>query len=423
MIISIFFLYVLLLSMLPLIATIPLAKAWSGSTITIQADGSVDPPSAPVQQVGNVYILTDNVTSDSDGIIVEKSGVTLNGNGYTIQGSSGGNGVDLTSTSDVTVENLTVESFSFGIFAPSVNYETIALNNIEQNSYGIWFESSSNNNVYGNNIQQNSAFGIYVFSSQNNNVYSNNFVNNAAQVYTTYDSNNIWDNGYPSGGNYWSDYNGHDYFRGAFQNVTGSDGIGDTPYTIDVNNIDFYPLMNPWSPHDVAVTNVLTSRTVVGQGYDLNITVTAANLGTYPETFNVTVDANAASIGSQTVILPIGSSANFTLVWNTKSFPYSNHTISAYAWPVPGETNIANNNFTSGVVTVTISGDLNGDFKVNLSDLTILARAYGSHCANYDYQGESAPPNWNPNADINGDGKVSLSDLTLMARHYGQSID
>lgn len=67
-----------------------------------------------------------------------------------------------------------------------------------------------------------------------------------------------------------------------------------------------------------------------------------------------------------------------------------------------------------------IPGDINGDGKVNLEDLVLLALAYGSHCANYHYQGEPASPNWNPNADINGDGIVSLSDLVILALHYGQ---
>jgi hypothetical protein len=48
---------------------------------------------------------------------------------------------------------------------------------------------------------------------------------------------NIWDKGYPSGGNYWSGYTGTD---------VNHDGIGDTPYVIDESSIDNYPLMNPW---------------------------------------------------------------------------------------------------------------------------------------------------------------------------------
>ena len=93
------------------------------------------------------------------------------------------------------------------------------------------------------------------------------------------------------------------------------------------------------------------------------------------------------------------------------SFAYGNYTLSAYAWPVPGETNTANNNFTDGWVVVTIPGDLNGDFKVNLVDLVMLANAYGS---------KPGDLNWNPNADLNGNGVIDLADLVTCAIHYGE---
>jgi hypothetical protein len=57
---------------------------------------------------------------------------------------------------------------------------------------------------------------------------------------------NIWDDGYPSGGNYWSDYTGLDFYRGAYQNESGNDGIGDVPYNIDASNIDHYPPITSW---------------------------------------------------------------------------------------------------------------------------------------------------------------------------------
>jgi hypothetical protein len=50
--------------------------------------------------------------------------------------------------------------------------------------------------------------------------------------------------------------------------------------------------------HDVAITNIVPSKTVVGQGYSLNISVTAANKGDYTENFNVTAYASAVGIGS-----------------------------------------------------------------------------------------------------------------------------
>jgi len=61
---------------------------------------------------------------------------------------------------------------------------------------------------------------------------------------------NVWNDGYPSGGNYWSDYTGVDEKSGPNQDQPGSDGIGDTPYFIDGYNQDRYPLMYPRGPWD-----------------------------------------------------------------------------------------------------------------------------------------------------------------------------
>jgi hypothetical protein len=71
-----------------------------------------------------------------------------------------------------------------------------------------------------------------------NTIYHNNFVNNTVQAEVGEASSvvNIWDDGYPSGGNYWNNYNGTD---------NDGDGIGDTPYILNENNQDNYPLVNP----------------------------------------------------------------------------------------------------------------------------------------------------------------------------------
>jgi hypothetical protein len=71
--------------------------------------------------------------------------------------------------------------------------------------------------------------------------HHNDFIDNDTQAYDP-GSGGIWDNGYPAGGNYWSDYAGADSFSGSGQNVPGSDGIGDTPYTFSGGQDD-YPLM------------------------------------------------------------------------------------------------------------------------------------------------------------------------------------
>jgi len=172
--------------------------------------------------------------------------------------------------------------------------------------------------------------------------------------------------------------------------------------------------------HDVAVTSVISSKTVVGLGYGLNVTVTAEDLGDYAETSNVTVYANTTSIAcAQNVTLSIANSTFFARVriiafpWNTAGFAYGNYTISAYVTLLPGETNTANNNTTGGTVCVSIPGDINGDGKVDIYDAITLASAFGS---------SPGSSNWNPNADINGDGTVDIYDAIIMSSYFGQTI-
>jgi uncharacterized phage infection (PIP) family protein YhgE len=99
-------------------------------------------------------------------------------------------------------------------------------------------------------------------SAKYNVFYHNNFINNAQQEYIETPSYaNSWDDGYPSGGNYWSDYARVDLHSGTYQNATGIDGIGDLPYVIDVNNADRYPLMHSFDPQTedmkIAIRNLL----------------------------------------------------------------------------------------------------------------------------------------------------------------------
>jgi parallel beta-helix repeat protein len=126
----------------------------------------------------------------------------------------------------------------------------ISENDIKNNSEaGFLLWGARHNNITENNIASN-YFGIKLDESPVNLFFHNNLVNNTrhvGDVTPAYPSVCVWDDGYPSGGNYWSDYTGSDSFFGAYQNLTGSDGIGDSPYTIDTNNVDQYPLK---CPHD-----------------------------------------------------------------------------------------------------------------------------------------------------------------------------
>lgn len=146
------------------------------------------------------------------------------------------NGIMLWYSENCTIQNNT-------IMGCTVFLETLSGN-------GIFLLYSHNNTFYDNNIADNKFHGISMGSCQNNMFYHNNIINNRyqAKIYKLWWESfiNTWDCGYPSGGNYWSDYNGTDLYVGPCQNETGSDGLGDTPCVIDEDNKDRYPLMNPW---------------------------------------------------------------------------------------------------------------------------------------------------------------------------------
>jgi nitrous oxidase accessory protein NosD len=150
--------------------------------------------------------------------------------------------------------------------------------------------------------------GIQCLYSSGNVIYHNTFINSYGPAFHACSEgySNIWDNGYPDGGNFWPGYTGVDLFSGPYQNVTGSDGIGDTPYVIDVINQDRYPLMRASDP---------------------------------------------------------------------------------------------------------LEGDINLDGKVYLKDVFAVAKAYGSH---------PGDPNWNIMCDINNDMKVDLKDYFATCKNYGK---
>jgi len=159
---------------------------------------------------------------------------------------NGGRGITFLTSSNNTLTNNTVENNKYyGIHLGDSDNNIIKNNTFSsENEDGVRLYSSDNNIIENNTIENNARYGIHLVSSDNNTIYHNNFINNDNQAYD--DSSNLWDDGYPSGGNYWSDYTGVDENKGENQDIPGSDGIGDTPYYIPGDsNRDRYPLMSP----------------------------------------------------------------------------------------------------------------------------------------------------------------------------------
>jgi len=214
------------------------------------------------------------IDGSGDGYVVTVQANNVNINQFTIR--NGLYGVELDGVQNCTVSNNIVSNNSYigvhllyssynlvsgntisdkhylgGVYVAGT-YNSISGNIISNNDKGVHISSYDSNLVSGNTISNN-EYGVYLITTDDNAIYHNNFIDNTVQGYVQpwYPAvDNAWDDGYPSGGNYWNDYTGDDEFSGPYQNQPGSDGIGDTPYTITglEGNQDNYPLMDPWNP-------------------------------------------------------------------------------------------------------------------------------------------------------------------------------
>ena len=195
-------------------------------------------------------------------------------------------GINIRNSRNNTVSHCNIATNQYGILVKNSNSSKIQKNNVTENQWGIHVDNSALNSIGRNCISDSTADGIYLEhahnstiientitrngidfepipiyfgirlqNSANNTIYHNNFIDNGGQAEAISSDDNKWDNGWPSGGNYWSDYAGVD---------TNSDGIGQSAYNISIpDNVDNYPLNGMFSiletPQDYDVEIVCNS--------------------------------------------------------------------------------------------------------------------------------------------------------------------
>jgi parallel beta-helix repeat protein len=259
--------------------------AMAMQTVFINPDGSVYPSSVPIQRSGNTYFFTGDAYAC---LIVNKSDVVIDGAGYTLRGALNGTpadvwigqgpnpeisnettgsytiGIDTASRNirGLTIKNLNIKDFSIGMYIWTTN-NTITGNAVVNNIVGVLL-SGSNNDIVGNCIVDN-EMGMFFGTNEpgsvplNLTVSCNSFNNNTEHLggcvckeYNMTEETHTWDNG--KQGNYWDDYNGTD---------ANGDGIGDTPYVIDVLNMDRYPLTQSYVAPPTVAANVPVETVVI----------------------------------------------------------------------------------------------------------------------------------------------------------------
>jgi len=361
-----------------------------GNSITNNAYGIEVYPSS------NNSIIGNNIKNNSYGIELYSSSnnsiignnITNNGNGIYLRYSSNnsvvgnnitnnGNGIYISSSSNNSISGNNIINNGEGLFLFSSSGSSIVGNNITANRWqgiALWWSSSNNisdNSITNNNDQGisltvysnynkicrnniiNNTYGIHAkaggwelgrpMSSSNNTVYHNNFINNQIQALNEELSTNVWDNGYPSGGNYWSDYTGLD---------ANGDGIGDTTYVIDANNTDRYPLMSPLILPQYELVVSITAPSSISLGSSSSLDAIVTNQGP-SDAINVklVLFINGTTVKSTTLpLLQVGNS--YTLSYHWTSTVKGVYNVTAYAHPMLSETSVENNKMTEFITVV-----------------------------------------------------------------------
>jgi acyl-homoserine lactone acylase PvdQ len=71
---------------------------------------------------------------------------------------------------------------------------------------------------------------------------------------------------------------------------------------------------------------------------------------------------------------------------------------------------------------VQLRGDINDDGIVDITDLVIVALAFGSQPVDDPNTPWDETKNWNPDADINGDGIIDIVDLVIIGVTFGERL-
>ncbi len=365
------------------------------SQIYIRADGSIDPPNPNISTVDNTtYALIGDINGS---IVVEKDSIVLDGGGHTLYGNGSLQGINLSYRFNVTVRYVSVFGFDVGIWLNSFSRNnTIYGNSIMANVRdGIMLMHACYNNISRNNIEANGWYGIKcMLNSVGNRIYHNRFVGNAQHAGSLDTSQSIWDYGYPSGGNYWGNYTGNDQFRGKYQNLTGADGIGDSPHFITSTEVDSYPLMGPFTPLIGEGANItLFQDPRVGLIFSSVLTAGSANITGL--TTGPPLPPNVVLVGlyyNVTVTAEFSGDVIIRIIYDDSGMtPEQEGSLRLLQWEAP-------------------AGDVNGDGEVDWRDLLAIIRAWGS------YPGHRR---WNPSCDINHDNKVDYRDFFLAFSQYG----
>ena len=302
----------------------------------------------------SIIIFNNTVISCQTGVLIDWSSYNdqvYNNKFYT----SNFAGVNVLRSYNNSIMNNDIQGCNVGInFGVTSHDNNIFDNSIQNCQGGFMLNATNSNRIFSNNVTSSSNYGFRLSDSSSNNIIFNNRLTSVPRSVAIVDpvGSNTWDNGYPSGGNYWSDYPGKDIFNGALQNHFGQDGIGDTAYSINSNNYDNYPLVNIQPPTDNFLIG--PSAPTQSQTITFNAASETSPEGTFTYLWNfgdgVTVQSNTSttthqysSSGTYTVSLTVTDNIGgqlqrtqtITIASNPTSTPTPHPTANPTSTPTP----------------------------------------------------------------------------------------
>ncbi len=416
-----------------------ISQNYASETISISADnvtvrgftieiGIEEPPPVPecivlLESSSNCEIRDNKLEGYAQGIRIH------GGSGNRIMGNDIGweccycawMGIDVSGSSGNIIMRNRVCVCAIGLLLVSSGFNHIYYNVFITSCYPwahIVLIRSNCNVLEGNTLDDYSAeriSRIELRKSSHNSIFHNNFMAGPSAFQDEDSKNNTWDDGYPSGGNYWIDYKGSDNYSGPYQNETSSDGIRDTPRNITGGGQDRYPLMKEYHMrfNDLDIIKIDSDVPGCCVGRPINIIVTVISEDERSKTSNLTISIyNGKQTQTATKYnVTLGSSVTVTL--ETRNLTAGRYFVKAEVAPVSGETDTADNTLIGNILLIHWAGDVNGDQKVNIYDVVNAAAAYGSK------PGDS---NWNPYTDLAPPyGIINIYDLVTITYHYGKT--
>lgn len=153
------------------------------------------------------------------------------------------NALVVTASGNVTLGNNVAGLSVIGLNASASNDLQVVGNRFTQDTHGMRLRNLTNGVFTGNAFLDILADAANVTGSAGLAFVRNVFGGARDNAYDEHGASDVWDGGYPTGGNFWADYRGSDQLHGAGQNQSGPDGFGDTPYAFNVSAEDHFPLM------------------------------------------------------------------------------------------------------------------------------------------------------------------------------------